>query len=85
MQRGIDAEIIEIRKTTHLLCRIVEERELELLRLMARGLTNKDISSVLEISVDTVKAHLRHVFAKMDVATRAEAVAEAIRRGLVSS
>ena len=52
---------------------------------MARGLTNKDISSVLEISVDTVKSHLRHVFAKMDVATRAEAVAEAIRRGLASS
>ena len=60
-------------------------RELELLQLMARGLTNKDISSVLEISVDTVKSHLRHVFAKMDVETRAEAVAEAIRRGLASS
>ena len=60
-------------------------RELELLRLTVRGLTNKDISAVLEISVDTVKSHLRHVFAKMDVATRAEAVAESIRRGLASS
>ena len=38
--------------------------------MMARGLTNKDISSILKISIDTVKSHLRHVFAKMDVETR---------------
>ena len=73
--------IYEMRKTLPDLT----TRELELLRLTVRGLTNKDISAVLEISVDTVKSHLRHVFAKMDVATRAEAVAEAIRRGLASS
>jgi len=73
--------IYEMRKTLPDLT----PRELELLRLMARGLTNKDISSVLEISVDTVKSHLRHVFAKMDVESRAEAVSEAIRRGLASS
>ena len=73
--------IYEMRKTLPDLT----PRELELLRLMARGLTNKDISSVLEISVETVKSHLRHVFAKMDVETRAEAVSEAIRRGLASS
>ena len=73
--------IYEMRKTLPDLT----TRELELLRLTVRGLTNKDISALLEISVDTVKSHLRHVFAKMDVATRAEAVAEAIRRGLASS
>ena len=60
-------------------------RQSEVLQSLTLGLTNKDISSVLEISVDTVKSHLRHVFAKMDVETRAEAVAEAIRRGLASS
>ena len=73
--------IYEMRKTLPDLT----PRELELLQLMARGLTNKDISSILKISIDTVKSHLRHVFAKMDVETRAEAVSEAIRRGLATS
>ncbi|MED7924359.1 response regulator transcription factor [Nonomuraea sp. LP-02] len=58
-------------------------RELEVLRLVARGAANKEIARALLISETTVKTHLKHVFAKLGVETRAAAVVVAMERGLL--
>jgi two-component system NarL family response regulator len=58
-------------------------RELATLRLMADGHSNKEIASALEISERTVKTHLGHLFEKLGVTSRTEAVRVATRRGLV--
>jgi two-component system NarL family response regulator len=59
------------------------EREREVLTLVARGMSNKELATSLAISETTVKTHLRSVFAKLRVLSRTEAIAAAIRRGLV--
>lgn len=61
----------------------LSERELEVLRLMAKGKSNKEIASALFISEGTVKSHGKSIFAKMNVNSRTEAVAEATRRGFL--
>jgi len=58
-------------------------REAEVLRLVARGLTNADIGRELHISEATVKTHLLRVFNKLDVADRTAAVTTAMARGLL--
>lgn len=58
------------------------ERELEVLRLAARGLTNKQIGHDLDISDRTVQNHLANMYAKLGVASRTEAVTAALQRGL---
>ena len=58
-------------------------REIEILTLLAEGLGNKTIAARLGISEHTVKTHVTSVFAKLEVSTRAEAVANAIRLGLI--
>jgi DNA-binding NarL/FixJ family response regulator len=58
-------------------------RELATLRLMADGKSNKEIANALDISERTVKTHLGHLFEKLGVTSRTEAVKIATRRGLV--
>jgi len=58
-------------------------RQIEVLELLAKGLSNKEIASVLGFTTDGTKAHLRTIFAKLGVADRTEAVVNAIQRGLV--
>ena len=58
-------------------------RELDVLRLVARGLGNKEIAAELGITTHTVKYHLAVVLEKLDVRSRTEAVALGVRRGLV--
>jgi DNA-binding NarL/FixJ family response regulator len=58
-------------------------RELSTLRLIADGRSNKEIANELQISERTVKTHLGHLFAKLGVTSRTEAVKIATRRGLV--
>lgn len=58
-------------------------RELEVLRLVADGLSNADIAARLRLSERTVKSHLVHVFTKLDVASRTAAVAAARSAGLI--
>jgi DNA-binding NarL/FixJ family response regulator len=61
----------------------LSERELEVLRLMAKGKSNKEIATALFISEGTVKSHGKSIFAKMNVSSRTEAVTEATRRGFL--
>jgi two-component system NarL family response regulator len=58
-------------------------RELAVLRLLAAGNSNREIGDALGISDGTVKIHVTHLFAKLDVTSRTEAIATALRRGLV--
>ena len=59
------------------------DRELEVLTLAARGLTNYDIAQRLYISVRTVEAHLTHIYNKLGVSSRTEAAVHALQRGLI--
>ena len=58
-------------------------REMEVLRLAARGLTNKEIAQQLGILLQTVKSHLHNVYSRLNVRTRRAAVAKALRLGLI--
>src|SRR5689334_17822587 len=61
----------------------ISEREREILRLVATGATNQQIAYQLNISINTVKVHLRNIFGKIGVASRTEATVFAVRSGLV--
>ena len=62
---------------------LLTPRELEILCALGEGMTNKAVARQLGISAHTVKFHLEAVFAKLGVASRAEAVAKGLRRGLL--
>jgi two-component system NarL family response regulator len=59
------------------------ERELEVLRLVARGLSNRDVAANLAISENTVKNHVRNILEKLQLHSRMEAVMYAVRAKLV--
>lgn len=61
----------------------ITPREREILALIASGRANKEIAAALDVSEDTVKRHVSHILEKLDVNDRAQATAEAIRRGIV--
>jgi DNA-binding NarL/FixJ family response regulator len=60
------------------------KRELEVLRLLSEGLSQKEIAASLVISSKTVAAHIQHILGKLGVHSRAQAVAHAYRRGLLN-
>lgn len=62
---------------------VLTPREVELLTLIAEGLRNKEISSRLDISEQTVQGHIKNILAKLDVHDRTEAVTVALRRGII--
>jgi len=59
----------------------LSEREMEVLKLAAKGMTNMEIAKELVLSVRTVQGHLSNTFSKMQVGSRTEAVIQALRRG----
>ncbi|KTB48258.1 MULTISPECIES: response regulator transcription factor [Dehalogenimonas] len=59
-------------------------REIEILRLAARGMSNRDIAEKLELSMRTVKAHLSNIFNKMRCSCRTEAIVKGFREGYVT-
>ena len=60
------------------------DREREVLRPLALGESNKAIADVLCVSEETVKTHVGHILSKLGVENRAQAVVQALKRGLVS-
>lgn len=60
------------------------DRELEVLRLVAGGRSNREVSESLGVSVRTVETHLRHVYRKLGVSSRTEAAVAALRRSWLS-
>jgi len=61
----------------------LSEREIEVLRLISAGKSNKEIGSALFIAEDTVKRHVSNILTKLGVSDRAQAATEAIRRGFL--
>jgi DNA-binding NarL/FixJ family response regulator len=61
----------------------LSEREMDVLQYLIKGRSNKEIASSLFVSEDTVKAHLKSLFAKLHVQDRTEAAISAIRQGIV--
>jgi len=60
-------------------------REIEILEMVSRGLTNKEIASALQISHYTVRNHINHITAKLQVSDRTEAATVAMRQGIIDA
>ena len=58
-------------------------REIQVLELLARGHQNKEIAHALKISEQTAKIHIKHIFTKLGVQNRTQAVSVAIHRGIL--
>ena len=74
--------VTQLRSPAH---ETLSERELEVLTLIAQGETNRGAAARLFVSEATIKTHLLHIYAKLDVGDRAAAVAVAYERGLLRS
>jgi len=61
------------------------DREREVLRLVAEGLTTPEIAEALNLSVNTVQTHRRHIMEKLNLHSRVELIKYAIRRGLIQA
>jgi DNA-binding NarL/FixJ family response regulator len=84
---GMSRLVVEINSVLHVREGVgfpdeLTAREVEVLRLLAIGRTNKDVSLVLDISLNTVATHVRSILNKTQCANRTEAAAYAIRNGL---
>ena len=64
--------------------RKLSSREVEVLKLAARGMTNNEMASALFISLRTVKGHLVEIFSKLGVGSRTEAIITCLRAGIIS-
>lgn len=82
-QRHLPTEIAQ-KLAEHVMYSDLTDRELEVLRLMAAGKSNREIGADLFITVGTVKAHVNNILSKLDVSDRTQAVITALKRGLVS-
>jgi two-component system NarL family response regulator len=60
-------------------------REIEILEMVSKGLTNKEIAEVLQISPYTVRNHINHISAKLEVTDRTEAATVALRQGIIQA
>jgi DNA-binding NarL/FixJ family response regulator len=81
-RRHIDHEVAQ-QVAMHIADEDLTARETEILKLVAVGQANKQVAWALGVSEETVKAHLKTIFAKLDVADRTHAVTVAIRRGII--
>ncbi|QRK06957.1 response regulator transcription factor [Archangium violaceum] len=62
----------------------LSNRETELLQLIAKGVSNSEAARLLNLSKATIRTHLEHIYRKLEVTNRVEAVTEGIRKGLIS-
>ena len=80
---ALDAQRLDVVTAAHDLPAGLTEREVEVLRLVAAGHTNKEVATTLFLSDKTVARHLSNIFTKVGVSTRAAATAFAFEHGLV--
>ncbi len=80
--RPIPPEVAQ-RLTGRMFQAALTNREVQVLQLVARGMRNKEIAAELNISDETVQGHVKNILAKLAVHDRTEAVAVAVRRGIV--
>jgi DNA-binding NarL/FixJ family response regulator len=73
----------ELSRQAHAPPDVLSERELEVLKLMAKGDANKEIASQLNITDSTVKTHISNIFQKLNAKDRTEAVIQSIKRGII--
>lgn len=69
----------------HLSDESLTDREIDVLRHLAGGNRNRDIAELLRISEETVKVHVKHLMEKLGASDRTQAVAIAVRRGVINS
>jgi DNA-binding NarL/FixJ family response regulator len=81
-QRHVDRDVAD-GIARHVVDEILSEREVAVLRLVAIGQANRQVAAALGLSEETVKGHLKSIFAKLDVADRTHAVTVAARRGII--
>jgi DNA-binding NarL/FixJ family response regulator len=62
----------------------LSDREREILQLIAKGVSNSEAAKLLNLSKATIRTHLEHIYRKLEVTNRVEAVTEGIRKGLIS-
>jgi DNA-binding NarL/FixJ family response regulator len=74
---------VSLRLTSHPEASRLTGRELEVLQLVARGLSNKEAAHAIGRTEETVKIHLKNIYAKLSVADRTEAVTVGLTRGLI--
>jgi DNA-binding NarL/FixJ family response regulator len=63
--------------------KILTVRELDCLQMIAKGLNNQEAADVLNVSKATIRTHLEHIYQKLDVTNRVEAITEGIRQGFI--
>lgn len=76
-QGFVDDESLDMRK-------LLTTRELECLQMIAKGLNNQEAADVLSVSKATIRTHLEHIYQKLDVSNRVEAITEGIRQGIIN-
>ena len=64
--------------------RVLGERELQVLELASQALSNREIADSLGLSLHTIEAHMRHIFSKLQVGSRTEAILYAIKQGWIT-
>jgi DNA-binding NarL/FixJ family response regulator len=82
IQRRLSAAVVDTRSTAGGLPDDLTAREVEVLKLIAAGLSNAEIAAALVVSGATVKTHINHIFTKTGVRDRAQAVRYAYERGI---
>lgn len=80
LPKGVAERLHEHKLGSHL-----TRREDEILDLLGKGMSNRELGQVLGVSEDTIKTHLKSLFRKLEVSDRAEAVREGLRRGFIHS
>jgi len=84
--QGTPSTLIEAEKRghkSHEPCVLLTVRELECLQIIGKGLSNSEAAAVLQLSKATIRTHLEHIYQKLDVSNRVEAVTEGIRQGMI--
>jgi NarL family two-component system response regulator LiaR len=78
------AMVKPVETAEHKIKDLLSDRETEILKFLATGISNKEIAEKLCLSLRTVKAHMSNIFTKMNVASRSEALVEALRKELLT-